>query len=491
MRVNPKIYARVISSAHRTGEKMKKTIKLILFVGLIVGVIQPAYADAPSKPVVVSFTMTPDSVDISIPGAVVSFDLVVSNPTGIASLNTRATLSDGASNSLSTLLIRTDSPVKASLSTVTFRGKLIIPPNVTNGAYFATANPIAALNSDGSNGYYTDLLYATTASKVVGAEDALLVRKSGDLNYNYSTFRGPSFDKTTGINFTDPKYQVAPTPSWSVGESFNPSDYYELSVRTLTLKIKSNTPTFCTSDGVTLKLISVGACSFTVYTDKTSDYQYQKNDQVVSITQRSKPKYVIGVIGTQSSTTLPFSIQGPFVYGPLGLVVPITATPAVCYTVGTYITVISGGTCTLNYSTAATDTYAASDVYPLTFQITRTAQTLLFTLPSAVLLASKSLPLSATSSSGGPVTFRSNSLSICSVTVNSLNLLRSGTCQVEAMQAGSPTISPVAVIQSIAVTGLSSVAANQVTAKKIVCVKNGKSKTFAVAKCPAGYKAKK
>ena len=471
---------------------MKKLSKVLLLVGLIAGFAQPALADSPSKPTVVSFRITPDTVDIATVNTLVSFTLVVTNPTGIATTSTKVTLSDGGNSNLIASLVRTDSPVKNGLTTVTFQGSLTIPSNIPSGVYFATADPITALDADGRSGLSTDVLYPTSTSKVVGAEDGLLVRKGGDLNYNYATLKGPAYDKTLGLTFTDPKFNTVATPIWKVGESFNPKDYYELTIPSLSLKIRANTPSVCSSDGATLKLIAAGACSFTVYTDKTLDYQYQKNDQVVSVTAaRSKPTYVVGGIGVQSSSVLPLSIQGPFIYGPLGLVVPSSATPTVCYAVGTYITVISGGTCTLNYSSPATDTYAASDIYPLTFEITRTAQSISFGPPAKVTLATKSISLSATATSGGVVTFKSDSPITCSVTGSSLNLLAPGTCQVEALQAGSATLSPASATQSITVTGPIVTTAKGSVSKKIVCLKNGKSKIVTGAKCPVGYRPKK
>jgi hypothetical protein len=62
---------------------------------------------------------------------------------------------------------------------------------------------------------------------------------------------------------------------------------------------------------------------------------------------------------------------------------------------------------------------------------------------------------------------------------------------VEALQAGSATLSPALVTQSITVTGPIGATVKGSAAKKIVCVKNGKSKTFAGAKCPVGYRPKK
>ena len=475
---------------------MKSPIKRIATACLagiaLVGAVQPANADAPTVPTLVSFTMSPNSVDIATPNTTVTFDLVVSNPSGISSNQVLVTLSDGGSNTVFVPIVRTDSPVNSALQTVEFKGTYNVSSNLPTGVYKATAAAVTGLTATGSQGYSTQTLSATTTSTVVGATNALLVRNGGYLNFAYSTFTGPAFNLTLANHFVNPKFNSAPAPIWKVGESFNPSDYYELTVPTLAMKVKTVTPAICTSNGTTISLIATGTCEFIVYTEKTLDYQYKQDDEVVSVTAaRTKPTFSLGTIATQSSTTLPLSIQGPFVYGPLGLVIPVTATPTVCYPVGTYVSIISGGTCTLNYSTPASANFLASDITPLTFQITRTAQTVAFTAPATAALANKTLALTATASSGNAVSFQSDSPTICSVTGNSLNLLAPGNCQVEAIQAGTATVSPASATQSITVTGVAATAAKKPAAKKIACVKNGKIKTFTAAKCPAGYKVKK
>jgi hypothetical protein len=430
--------------------------------------------------------MTPDTVDVATANTVVTFDLTVSSATGIFSTQTLLTLTDGANHSLTAMLVRTDSPVNSALTTVKFHGSLTVPPFMPNGVYGASANPISALNASGNGGYATDSLFPTSTSKVYGAEDSLLVRNGGELNFALTTFTGPSYDKTLGNTFINKKYNSVAAPVLKVGESYNPSDYYELLVPSLALNVKTNTPSICTSDGSTVKFVMQGACSFTVYTPKTLDYQYFKSDQTLSISAgRTKPTYSVGSIPTQSSAVLPLVITGPTIFSPFGLIVPVTSTPTVCYTTGNFINVISGGTCTVNYSTPSDTTYLASDVYPLTFQITRASQTVSFTTPTTISLASKSLSLTATASSGAPVTFQSNSPDICSVTGNSLNLLKSGACQIEARQVGSTTIAPATSSQLITVLGAST------TTKKLICTKNGKSKVVIGTKCPTGFKLKK
>jgi hypothetical protein len=469
---------------------IKKLIALCAGATAIIGVAQPAFADAPTVPTLVSFTMSPNSVDIATVNTTIKFDLIVNNPTGIASNQVLVTLTDGANNTIFVPIVRTDSPVNSALQNVEFKGTYNVPSNLSTGVYKATAAPITGLTSTGGQGYSTQTVIATTTSTVVGATNALLVRNGGYLNFAYSTFTGPAYNLNLGNRFLNPKYNSVAAPIWKVGEIFNPSDYYELTVPTLVLKAKTTTTATCTSNGTVISLIAIGSCEFVVYTDKTLDYQYKQDSQVVSITAaRTKPTFSLGTVTTQSSAVLPLSIPGPFVYLSTGLLIPVSVTPTVCYPVGTYITIISGGTCTLNYSTPASANYLASDVTPLTFQITRTAQTVSFTIPASATLASKTLALSANASSGAPVSFQSDSPTICSVTGNSLNLLKAGTCQVEAIQTGSTTVSPTSVTQSIAITGALP-ASKTGTVKTIICVRNGKSTTFTRSKCPAGFKAK-
>jgi hypothetical protein len=475
---------------------MKKTIKVILAVALIFSFTQPAFAKDSTKPTVVSFTMTPDTVDTASTNTLVSFRLIVSNATGIASTQTQVTLTDKLSNTATVQLVRTDSPVQNSLATVTFQGTLTLPYNLPNGVYWATANPIDSLNADGTIGYSTDTINASTTSKIAGAENALLVRKNGELNFSYPTFRGPAYDKTIGSSFVNSKFASAADPIWKVGESFNPNDYYELITPSLSLKVKSLSPATCISDGTILRLTAEGGCSYIVYTEKTSDYQlYQDSRTATILTARIKPSYAVGTIATQSSTVLPLVITGPYVFGINGFIIPVSSTPSVCYPTSTYVTIISGGTCTLNYSTAGTSTYLPSDVYQLTFEITRSAQTVFFITPPTASLSSKLLTLKATASSGQPISFLSSTPTICSVTGSSLNLLLSGTCRITATQIGTTTISPASADQEIVITGAGAAPKGSAhvapkVVKKLNCIKNGKTKSVTGKNCPIGYKPK-
>jgi hypothetical protein len=204
------------------------------------------------------------------------------------------------------------------------------------------------------------------------AENSLLIRSSGELNYEYSTFIGPTFDNTLELSFQDPKYYLTPRQQlWKVGETFQPLDFYELRIKSLALEISSTTPSTCTTDGKILKLIAVGGCSFTVFTSKTKDFAKKISERSVIISAaRIKPTLVLQEIKNQSVADLDKAIEIPNVYAPgVGFVLPVSNTPTVCYATGYFIKLTSIGICTLRYQTNTDDSYLASDVYTQTFEI--------------------------------------------------------------------------------------------------------------------------
>jgi hypothetical protein len=111
-----------------------------------------------------------------------------------------------------------------------------------------------------------------------------------------------------------------------------------------------------------------------------------------------------------------------------------------------------------------------------------------FALPAKAANTNENLRLTATASSGLPITFQSKTPDICSVTGNSLSFRFSGACEVSANQLGSATIAPASVTQTILITGS---AIKKSVPKFITCIKGETSKRLSGSKCPVGYTAKK
>ena len=462
----------------------------VVAVALGVSLLWAPTSSANQKPVIESFTFTPNEIDLLNPQTKVEIELVVSHPSGISNTSTMATLTSARNDTLATFLTRTDSPVNSALSKVTFKGSLVVPRDIATGVYNFS---IAAVKNNSTAGYQyeTDPLDQKKIRNIVGAEYGLLIRSGGDLNLSYDTFVGPSYDSTLGISYNDfAKYNSVAAPIWKVGETFTPGKYYELRVPSLSLGISSSTPLVCSSDGKELKLLKEGICTFIVSIAKTKDYLAKVSNQSVTITaSRIKPELTMDKIANQTAKDLPKLIEIFRVYGAAeGYIFPKSATPEVCFPTGFFVRIISGGTCTITYQSGETATYLASDLYKVSFDIARDSQTISFTLPSTANVSSKSLSLAATASSGAAVTYSTNSTGICSITGSTLNLLTSGNCAVTATQAGTSTLAPASATVNITLT------ATTVAAKKtITCIKGKTTKkvTGTNPKCPTGYKLKK
>jgi len=315
-------------------------IKSLFVAVLLMGGVLVAPAHATQKPIVESFTFSPQDIDLTGASTVVSFELVVSHPSGI--------------DATSTMLTNTFSAV-----------------GVRN-------------NSSAGYQYETGTIEVGKVRALVGAESGLLVRSGGDLNFDYATFVGPAYDTTLGVSYNDPaKYSSSNTPIWKVGESYDPSKYYELRVPSLSLALTSSTPTVCSTDGKTLSLIKEGTCSFLVSTAKTKDYLAKTSSQSVTITAaRIKPTLTIDKIANQDVKDLGKSIEIGRVYSVSeGWVLPQSATPTICFASGFFVKLIAGGTCKLTYQTAATSTYLASDLTTVSFEILKDGQPVVVPAP--------------------------------------------------------------------------------------------------------------
>jgi hypothetical protein len=134
---------------------------------------------------------------------------------------------------------------------------------------------------------------------------------------------------------------------------------------------------------------------------------------------------------------------------------------------------------------SATNDYLASDLYTLSFDVTKDPQTVTFKPQATVDLSAKTLDLTATASSNGAITFTSSTSEICTVSGTKLNLLKSGNCNLLATQAGTPLIATASTSATVQITG-----AAPAKTRTITCIKGKKTKkvTGIKPKCPKGFK---
>jgi hypothetical protein len=103
------------------------------------------------------------------------------------------------------------------------------------------------------------------------------------------------------------------------------------------------------------------------------------------------------------------------------------------------------GTCTLTASATATANYNQATGSPQSFAVGKATQTITFG-PIASQNVGTPLTLSATASSGLTVSFTSTTTTVCTVSGTSATFLTTGTCTINANQAGNSTYAAAATV---------------------------------------------
>jgi hypothetical protein len=126
-------------------------IKSLFIAVLLMSGVLVAPAHANPKPIVESFTFSPQEIDLSSANTTVDFELVVSHPLGINNTSTFVSLKNSQNDSMGTYLTRADSNTAAVK--VTFKGSLVVPRNINTGVYTFSATGV---KNNSTAGYQYD-----------------------------------------------------------------------------------------------------------------------------------------------------------------------------------------------------------------------------------------------------------------------------------------------------------------------------------------------
>lgn len=422
-------------------QKKNVIIGVVCAIALVFAINPPAANGAElEKPKLVSFKFTPNEIDEKYSPTNVEFTVVISSATGIFNEKISVNLTNYSNISIATDLYRIEKPIDKSLATVTFKGSVTIPAALPAGPLFAYIDDVYSIQpANGNQGWPNETFYPDFSSKVVGAESSLLIRKSGDLDYAYSTFIGPSYsDFDLALGWSDPKYKDYDYPVFRIGETLDIGEYFELKVPSLDLKLSTSSPYVCTTNGKVIKFIALGDCNYTVYTDKTKDYQALTNFQSVKISSaRDRFSLNVNSISNQSTKSLPKVITGPLVYDYGGgtILYPTTKTPSVCHPTSTNINLISGGICVLTYTSLAND-YHLGSVKNIEFNVVKQSQEIAISPVPASIKKGRKLAITAKASSGLEISLKSKTPKVCSINKTNALAIKKGICTVELNQDG-------------------------------------------------------
>lgn len=125
----------------------------------------------------------------------------------------------------------------------------------------------------------------------------------------------------------------------------------------------------------------------------------------------------------------------------------------ICTVNGSKATIVAAGNCTIGASQGGNNDFNPATAVTQTVVIQKATQSINFAKPSDQIIGNGSFTLSATSSSGLPVAFTSQTPAVCTVNGNLVTLHTTGSCSIQASQAGNPNYNAATnVVQSFAVS---------------------------------------
>jgi hypothetical protein len=131
-------------------------------------------------------------------------------------------------------------------------------------------------------------------------------------------------------------------------------------------------------------------------------------------------------------------------------------TPTICTVNGNTVTLITTGTCTIQAAQPGNANFNPAPPVAQSFAVKstqKTDQTITFAKPADKQLGDLPFALSASASSGLPVSFTSNTPGVCTISGNTVTLIATGTCSITAAQEGNALINPASpVTQSLTVS---------------------------------------
>ncbi|HEY1990785.1 MAG TPA: hypothetical protein VGG43_15060 [Acidimicrobiales bacterium] len=255
---------------------------------------------------------------------------------------------------------------------------------------------------------------------------------------------------TQTITFTNTP-PVNPTP----GATFTPTAT-ATSGLPVTFSLPASDTGICSLSGGVVTYVAPGACIIDADQAGNSNYAAAPQVSESSTVVAAPTAQTITFTNTPPVNPAPGDTFTPTATATSGL--PVTfSLPAsdvgICSLSAGVVTYLTPGTCVINADQAGNATFAPAPQVSESSAVKAT-QTITFTSsPPTNPPVGSTYTVSATSSSGGPVTFSSGSSSVCTVSGNVVTMVGPGTCVINAAQAGNSTTQPASATQSFTVPG--------------------------------------
>jgi Subtilase family len=276
----------------------------------------------------------------------------------------------------------------------------------------------------------------STVSFIGAGTCTIDANQPGDSSYEFAPEVRQSFAVGAGsqlIRFTStpPDVPTVGGPTYPVSASASSG---------LPVLLSSGTPSVCSVEGSTVSF-GGGAGTCTIDANQPGNPNYDAAPQVLQSFAVGKDLQLITFTSPAPTSAtvgvLPYTVSAAT---SSGLVVSFSSgTPFICSIVGSAVSFVAAGTCTIDASQEGSAEYEAAPEAEQSFVVGRRSQVVAFTssLPASATVAGFGYAVSADASSGLPVSFVSGTPSVCALAESTVSFVGAGTCTIDADQPGN------------------------------------------------------
>jgi hypothetical protein len=277
--------------------------------------------------------------------------------------------------------------------------------------------------------------------------------QAGDANWNAApqaqqTFPVAKGDQTITFTSTAPVGAMVGGPTYTVTATAT-------SGLPVTFTIDASATSVCSIAGSTVSFTGAGTC--VINANQAGNGTYNPAPQVQQSFAVAKGNQTITFTSTPPANAI---VNGPTytvtATATSGLAVTFTIDPSaasVCTIAGQTVSFIGGGTCVINANQPGDADWNAAPQVQQSFAVAKKDQTITFTStpPSPALVAGPTYTVTATATSGLPVTFTidPSASSVCTIAGQTVSFIGAGTCVINANQAGDTAYNPAPQVQQM------------------------------------------
>ena len=311
---------------------------------------------------------------------------------------------------------------------------------LANQTYGVAPFALSATASSGLAVTFTST--ATTVCTVSGG--TVTIRTGGTCTINAAQAGNASYVAATTVSrsFTVAKANQTITFGVLANQTYGVSPFPVSAIASsaLATTFSSLTTTICTVSGSTVTIRAGGTCTIQAAQPGNTSYNAAPNVSQSFTVATATQTITFGALSSKTYGAAPFTVSAT---ASSSLAVSFSSlTTPVCTVSGSTVTLVSAGICTIQAAQPGNGNYSAAPNVSQGFTVAKANQTITFASPGSQAITSSPIPISASASSGLAVAFSSLTTQSCTVSGTAVTLLRSGTCTIQATQAGNASYAP-------------------------------------------------